>query len=209
VLRVFITTNDWMSMYIPPEDRRMFIMHSHLAQRWHEAEGRADYFVRLFEFFEKGGGGHVAAWLKNRDLSSFSPKAQIERTAGWAAVANSWGEPEDAASVALDLLGQPEVVFGAEMLRVQFDGVEDLAAMIKAPRKFTLRMSRAGYTAVKPPNGTERWQFGSDRIVFRSRLAFIKNSLAASKSSVEINAEVRRHGGEIARKIEAADAKGS
>ena len=34
VMRVFITTNDWMAMYIPPEDRRMFIMHSQKPQGW-------------------------------------------------------------------------------------------------------------------------------------------------------------------------------
>ena len=202
VLRVFITTNDWMSMYIPPEDRRMFIMHSHLPQRWHEAEGDAGYFERLFGFFETGGGGHVAAWLKNRDLSSFSPKAQIDRTSGWAAVANSWGEPEDAVTGALDALGAPEVVFGAELVRAQFDGAEEIAGLIRAPRRFVLRMSRAGYTSVRPPNSAERWSFGSETSVFRSRLAFVKSTLIGTRPSAEINAMIRAKGSEIAAKIE-------
>jgi hypothetical protein len=48
VMRVFVTTNDWMAMYIPPEDRRMFVMHSTLPQKWHETAGDPEYFLRLF-----------------------------------------------------------------------------------------------------------------------------------------------------------------
>ncbi len=96
VMRVFITTNDWMAMYIPPEDRRMFIMHSVLPQRWHELRNDPEYFQRLFAYFEHGGAGHVSDWLKKRDLSKFNPKAQVARTAGWEAVSNTWSEPETA-----------------------------------------------------------------------------------------------------------------
>jgi hypothetical protein len=178
VLRVFITTNDWMAMYIPPEDRRMFIMHSTLAQRWHEAEGDPSYFQRLFAYFEHGGGAHVASWLRARDLSKFNPKAQVERTAGWEAISNTWSEPEDAIGQAIDLLGTPDVLFASEMVQVQFDGAEEIAGMIKAPRKIGHRMQRSGYVAVKPRSGEDRWVVkGADGVVkFRSRLAFVKQS---------------------------------
>jgi hypothetical protein len=89
-MRIFITTNDWLSMYIPPEDRRMFVMHSEAEQRWHEAAGQLDYFSNLFAWFEAGGCGHISSWLKSRDLSKFNPKAQVVRTRGWEAVAASW-----------------------------------------------------------------------------------------------------------------------
>ena len=78
VLRLFITTNDWMAMYIPAEDRRMFIMHSTLEQKWHETAGMPDYFTRFFAWLESGGAEHVAAWLAQRDLTGFNPKAQVE-----------------------------------------------------------------------------------------------------------------------------------
>lgn len=184
VLRVFITTNDWMAMYIPPEDRRMFIMHSTLAQRWHELEGDPQYFQRLFAWFERGGGAHVAAWLRVRDLSQFNPKAQVARTAGWEAVSNTWSEPEDAVGQALDLLGTPPVVFGAEMLHVQFDGREELAGQLKSPRKIGHRMQRAGYIAVKPTDG-DRWVVRREdgTLLFRSRLAFVKQSAIPPRGS--------------------------
>lgn len=197
VMRVFITTNDWMAMYIPPEDRRMFIMHSTLPQRWHELRGDPEYFQRLFEYFETGGAGHVSEWLRQRDLSHFNPKAQVARTAGWEAVANTWSEPEDAVGQALDILGSPDVVFTSEMVRIQFDGRDEVASMAKSPRKMGHRMQRSGYIAVKPPKGFDRWVVKKDdgAVVFRSRLAFLKQSAALpGAASAEL---VQRHAAKL------------
>jgi len=176
VLRVFITTNDYLSMYIPPEDRRMFIMHSTLPQKWHEAEGFPHYFADLFQWFEAGGAGHVAAWLRARDLSEFNPKAQVEKTTGWAAVANTWGEPDDAVARALEALGSPDVLFGAEMANEQFDYAEEMRGTLKSPRKIGHRMQRSGYVLVNCPTAP-RWAFRGEGRVFRSRMAFVKQEL--------------------------------
>ena len=184
-LRVFITTNDWMSMYIPPEDRRMFIMHSHLPQKWHEREGNAGYFNDLFAWFEEGGINHVAAWLTTRTLAHFDPKAQVARTAGWGAVAASWGEPEDAIAWVIDHLGSPDVVLGQELVNPQFDHHEEVANMLKSPRKISHRMNRAGYVQVPvqktPDNTSDRWVFRKDGKSMRSRYAFVKADLSSDK----------------------------
>lgn len=176
ILRVFITTNDYLSMYIPPEDRRMFIMHSTLPQKWHEAEGFPHYFADLFQWFEAGGAGHVAAWLRERDLSEFDPKSQVEKTTGWAAVANTWGEPDDAVAHALEALGSPDVLFGAELVNEQFDYAEEVRGMLKSPRKIGHRMQRSGYMLVNCPTAP-RWSFRGEGRVFRSRMAFVKQEL--------------------------------
>lgn len=173
VIRVFITTNDWMSMYIPPEDRRMFIMHSSLAQRWHEAANDPDYFKRMFGWILDGGWRDVGAWLLARDISNFDPKAQVARTAGWSAVAQTWGEPDDVVSSALEALEMPPVLFGAELLSASFDEVEEIRGMLKSPRKIGHRMQRAGYLAVPLPDGASAWRFGK----FKSKLAFAKAEL--------------------------------
>ena len=174
VMRVFITTNDWMAMYIPPEDRRMFIMHSLLPQKWH-VEKEPDYFVNLFSWFDSGGLNNVAAWLRSRDLSRFDPKGQVAKTAGWEAVAGTWEEPEDGVAFALDELGHPPVVFGGELTGPQFDHRDDVANMLKSPRKIGHRMQKAGYVLVKCPDG-DRWQFRVGERTYRSRLAFVKQS---------------------------------
>jgi hypothetical protein len=196
VLRIFITTNDWMAMYIPPEDRRMFIMHSTLPQRWHETEGKPDYFVRLFAWLEAGGGGNVAAWLAGRSLAHFNPKAQVEKTMGWEAVASTWGEPEDAITLALEQLQMPNVVFAAELLRVQFDGQEEISGLMKSPRKIGHRMQRSGYLAMKPPSGELRWVFRHEGISFTSRLVFVKQDVL--KDAERALEAVREHGKMVA-----------
>lgn len=199
VLRVFITTNDWMAMYIPAEDRRMFIMHSTLPQKWHEAAGHPDYFVELFGWLERGGNDHVAAWLHARDLRHFNPKAQVQKTMGWQAVANTWSEPEDAVALALERLGQPRVVFPAELLRQQFDTVDELEGLLKSPRKIGHRMQRAGYLAMKPPNGDARWVFRHEGAAFSSRVAFVRQELMQEAAGAL--AHVRAHGKHVAATI--------
>ena len=203
-LRVFITTNDWMSMYIPPEDRRMFIMHSPLPQKWHEAEGNPGYFNDLFGWFESGGVGHVAAWLKARDLSAFDPKAQVARTAGWGAVAASWGEPEDGVAWALDKLGNPPAVLGQELVNPQFDHQEEVAAMLKSPRKIAHRMNRAGYVNVPAPGNAPRWDFQIGGKRLRARYAFVRSEMAKDINSAVALVKAR---GEMLLNQQSADEK--
>lgn len=206
VLRVFITTNDWMDMYIPPEDRRMFVMHSPLPARWHEAADDPEYFRRYFRWLnDEGGAAHVAAWLRARDLSVFDPKRQIERTAGWEAVAGSWGAPDDAIAAAVEHLGRPLVLFGQELLDAAFDGREEVAGMMKSPRKIAHRMKKEGYILRKCPEG-DRWMFRAEGKMFRSRLAFVREELV--RNGVECDREIEKRGRELAAMGGSAAAEG-
>lgn len=171
VMRIFITTNDWMAMYVPNEDRRMYIMHSRQPQAWQDER----YFTQLFGWFEGAGELEVARWLMNRDITQFNPKAQSRKTAGWDAITSTWGEPEDAVDTALLLLGHPDVVFGFEFLDLLFDGQEEMERILKSPRKIGYRMQKAGYLAIPCP-GAPRWSFYGVRRV-QARLAFAKQGL--------------------------------
>lgn len=172
VLRVFITTNEPQAMFIPDEDRRMFVLHSYLPYKWHEVEGDPLYFVRFFDWLEAGGTGHVAAWLRWRDISRFSAKAPPPRTTGWDAVAGTWEAPDDCVARALERLGRPDVLFGQELIDGAFDDKEEILGMMKSPRKIGHRMQRDGYLLKKRPDG-DRWTFDG----YRSRLAFVRASL--------------------------------
>jgi hypothetical protein len=201
VLRVFITTNDWMAMYIPPEDRRMFIMHSMLQQKWHEADGDEQYFVRLFTWIDanegESAGRDLGAWLRARDTSAFNAKGQVAKTLGWDAVSNSWGEAEDAVQGALDALGMPDVLFGGELLRDQFDGRDEIAGMLKSPRKLSHRLQKAGYLLVKPPGGSDRWHFTAEGGgIYRSRMGFVRQALL--RDPVKAHIALRERGEALA-----------
>jgi len=174
VMRIFITTNDWMAMYIPSEDRRMYIMHSQQPQKWKDAQ----YFTNLFGWFATGGEEEVARWLMKRDVSSFNPKAQSTKTAGWEAITNTWGEPEDAVDAALNALGRPNVLFGLELTDAVFDGKEDIDRALKSPRKIGFRMQKAGYIAIACPTAS-RWTFGGKgKRRIQARLAFAQQGMS-------------------------------
>lgn len=174
VMRVFMTTNDWMAMYIPPSDGRMFIAHSTLETDWQDALD-PDYFKKLYGWMDAGGSKDVGAWLRARDISEFNPQGKVPKTMGWKAVAASWDEPDDCVMQALEAMGSPPVVFGTEMAHLQFDGADEMAGMLRSPRKIAHRMTRAGYAMVK--SDTQRWSFKIGGQSFTSRLAFVKSSL--------------------------------
>lgn len=184
VMRVFMTTNNWLSMYIPSDDHRMFIMHSTLPKLWHAAS-EPEYFSKLFRWYKVERGCEcVAAWLRARDLSTFDPKAAPTQTEGWQAITSSWDEPEDGVRFALETLKWPDVVFGSELADPQFDGYEEVMNLLKSPRKIVQRMARSGYrqgplaTAVEGAGVEDgRWVFRSGSSgKFRSRLVFLKES---------------------------------
>ena len=135
------------------------------------------HFDQLFGWFEAGGDAAVARWLTERDIAHFSPKAQPPRTAGWEAVANTWSEPEDAFDAALTAMGRPDVFFGLELAETHaFDGAEDIAGLLKSPRKCGFRLQRAGYVALACP-GADRWSFAGPARRVQARLAFARQTL--------------------------------
>ena len=185
VMRVFITTNDYMAMYIPAEDRRMFIMHSEVAQNWHLKAGRPDHFVDLFGWFEKGGIEDCAQWLRERDLSKFDPKKPVEKTAGWETIASTWAEPDDGIVSALDSLGRPDVVFGSELADPLFDGHDEVLALLKSPRKIAHRMQASGYTTMPVLPDGERYAYVEQGVRFRSRHAFVRKDSGLTHEEVK------------------------
>lgn len=191
VLRVFLTTNDVQALFIPEEDRRLFVLHSYLPYKWHELEGDPHYFSRFFDWVSAGGAGHVAAWLRQRDISRFNSKSPPPRTSGWSSVAGTWETPDDAVAHALERLGRPDVVFGQELLDGAFDDRDEVLALLKSPRKCGHRMQRDGYLIHKRPDGGDRWRFGSGDKQFRSKLVFVKAGLLSNAAAAAVQIEAR------------------
>lgn len=198
VLRIFITTNNFMDMYVPHGDQRTFIMHSELESHWHVAEGRDQYFVDFYEWLNTTGPADLYAWLMARDISAFKPNGEMPKTEAWNRLATTWGEPEDGVTQVLDLLGRPDVMFGAELVRTQsFDVADELSGLLKSPNKLARRMYRAGYDLVNNLDGEDRWAFHVEGKVFRSKLAFKRK--AARMTATEAYAALRKRGLEIAK----------
>lgn len=176
VMRIFLTTNDRLAMYIPPEDRRLMVLHSELPQNWHLAADDVGYFDKLFAWLHTGGAGAVAGWLAARDISQFQPKGQVPKTGTWAEIAQRWDAPEDELTQALDMLGEPDCVLGSELSEQLFDGVEVLRKMMRG-RGFVFRMQQAGYKAVALPPGKAHWLQFHEGYRVKTSKAYVKEAL--------------------------------
>lgn len=190
VLRLFMTTNDRLALYIPPDDRRVMVLHSPLAKEWHLQED-PEYFKRLFHWLSyEGGAAAIAGWLMARDISKFDPHGQVPKTGAWAEIKQSWDAPDDEVSTALETLGHPDVVLGSELLEVLFDGQEELKRAMRS-KAFVFRMMKAGYVSVPRPDGHTHWRSDLNGVQVKTANAYVKESLAMPISEQQAAAKAR------------------
>jgi hypothetical protein len=184
VVRVFLTTNNYMDMHVPPGDRRIFLMHSTVPKGWHIADGDPDYFVKMFEWLFADGWAAVNAWLMARDISRFKPKSDPPKTAESLALEASWGTADDGVAHALQALShdekRPDVLLSSQMIDPVFDEQDEVVDMLKSPRKTAHRMLREGYVMVPKPEGLAQWRWKKDGVVVRCSMAFVKQNFAGN-----------------------------
>jgi hypothetical protein len=93
VLGVAITTNHKTDgIFLPDDDRRHYVAWSDLTKDDFEA----DYWTKLWGYYEDGGYGHVAAYLAFYDLTGFDPKAPPPKTDAFWDIVDASRAPEDA-----------------------------------------------------------------------------------------------------------------
>ena len=174
LMRVIITTNDPLALYVPENDRRLHFAKSDLQSKWADAE----YFDQLYNYYEAGGMAHVYAYLLKRDISKFNPKMKPAANAAWQSVVTSWNYPaHNPLSDVLDDLGWPDVFFSGELLKSEaaaFDSKEEMATLLKSSRKLSSMMQRNGYNTIHSENKNNGWKFCHGGKAFRSRIAFVK-----------------------------------
>ena len=93
VLGVAMTTNHKTDgIFLPDDDRRHYVAWSDLTKDDFEA----DYWTKLWGYYEDGGYGHVAAYLASYDLTGFDPKAPPPKTDAFWDIVDASRAPEDA-----------------------------------------------------------------------------------------------------------------
>lgn len=202
---VILTTNDPLTMYIPPEDRRLFVMNSPL-----ESPGKGgwpvDYFERIYAYLNAGGALAAAKWLSERQYSATSLRALPTKTRGKKAIVDSAIQArrtpiddvfEDYSNEEVDgkPRGRPEVIFPndltAYVLRAEkFDDEARILQAIKA-KNFHFKMAEHGYDLVKNDLATE-WRCGK----YRSRIAFVDKSVPESEREKIVRAALAERGKE-------------
>lgn len=180
---VVLTTNDPLTMYIPAEDRRLFVMTSPLEDPKISNSFTPNYFEEMYDYFTKGGEEAVVHWLRNRDINAFNPATPPPMTRGKKAIIESAHQvrrsPVDDVfeSYCDSIGGKPTCFFPKDLISfVQkselFDDVNKAIGMIKA-KNFHFKMAERGYDMVRHPWKNE-WVKGK----FRSRTAFVDRRLS-------------------------------
>jgi hypothetical protein len=184
VLGLIMTTNDAVNgLYLPPDDRRHFVVNSSLDR----GEFPVDYFPGLYAWYEGGGYGNVAAFLRSLDLRSFDPKAPPRKTDAFRAIVLANAAPEEGElGELLEGLGHPDVVtLTALRQSAELRRLHDVVALLTDPKRrraIAHRLAECGYDPVANPerqDGLWRVQGYRGAIYARRDLALRERVVAA------------------------------
>lgn len=193
VCGLIITSNHKTDgLYLPADDRRHFVA-------WSEAkreEFDADYWTRLYGWYENGGSGvhhggigHVVAYLRQLDLSGFDPKAPPPKTAAFWAMVQAGEAPESGElRDVLEQCGDPEcltlidLIQGAEALRL-FDLASELKDR-RNRRSLPHKLERVGYVPVRNPDADDGLFkiLGKRQTVYAQRQLSLASQIKAARA---------------------------
>jgi uncharacterized protein DUF5906 len=171
---VIITTNHKTDgIYLPADDRRHFVAWS---ERTKEDEAfRGDYWRKIWTYYSMDGLQHVTAYLRQRDISGFNPKAPPPKTpAFWTIVDANRAPEESELTDLLESLGDPKAV---TLGRVQSAVKGDFAEWLndrRNRRAMPHRFEKCGYTPVRNPDAAD----GLWKISGRRQVVYAKTELS-------------------------------
>jgi hypothetical protein len=162
VLGLIVTTNHKTDgLYLPSDDRRYYVAWSHRTKE----EFTEEYFNRMWTWLLcEGGNEHVAAYLAQRDLSTFNSHAPPRQTAAFFDIVHAGRCPEDAELAdVLDELKRPEIctlpMLAASKIGASLEWLLDHRHRRSIPH----RMERCGYVTCRNPNAADGLWFINGR----------------------------------------------
>jgi hypothetical protein len=103
---IFTTNYKQTGIYLPADDRRHYVCWSDLSKE----DFSADYWPKIWGWYDSGGDRHVAAYLATLDISSFDAKAPPPKTpAFWDIVDSNRPTEESELADVLDQMGEPVI----------------------------------------------------------------------------------------------------
>lgn len=187
---VVITSNHKTDgLYLPADDRRHFVAWSEIGKEDERIAG--DYWNRLHAYYEDGGNEAVAAFLLERDIAGFDPKAAPPRTAAFWAVADAY-RPSEESELAdlLDLMERPDaftigmLLHTAETQSAGDGGFADWLKDRKNRRATPHRLEACGYVPARNPDALDGlWRIRNRRQVIYAKAALApRDQIAAARS---------------------------
>lgn len=168
VCGVVITTNHRIGgLYLPADDRRHYVAWTDCTKD----DFPDDYWTQLYEWYERGGTQHVAAYLRAYDLSGFNPKAPPAKTPAFWDLVDADRAPEDAELAdALDRLGYPAAVTLNDLVGPAQTAFAEWLHDRKNARQVPYRMQMAGYVPVRNDAAKDGlWKLSGRRQVVYAR----------------------------------------
>ncbi len=185
VCGVVITTNHKTDgIYLPPDDRRHYVAWSDLAA----TAFPSTYWQTLYAWYTETRCGHVAAYLAERDISGFDPKAPPPKTPAFHDIVDTNRAPEDAELAdALDAVGNPPAITRATIAAQSSPSFREWLQDRRNSRQVPHRMESAGYARVPNPDASDgRWKIAQKRQTVYARTDLTaRDRLIAAKSLVE------------------------
>jgi hypothetical protein len=185
VCGVIITTNHLTDgIYLPADDRRHFVAWSDCTRE----QFPADYWRRLYAWYQAGGIEHVGAYLHALDLSDFDAKAPPPKTAAFWSVVDANRAPEDAELAdALERLGRPMATTLTAIASCAENGFGEWIRDRKNSRQIPHRLEAVGYAPVRNDSSSDgRWKIGGkNQVVYAQQLLSIRERLQAVRMFVE------------------------
>jgi hypothetical protein len=165
---IIITTNHKSDgIYLPADDRRHFVAWSD----FHKEDFAPDYWTKLWSWYDTGGDGHVAAFLKQVDLSTFDAKAPPPKTPAFWEIVDASRAPEDAEMAdAIDALGSPNALTLDQIASRAGGTFPDWLRDRKNTRRIKHRLEACGYVAVRNEGAKDGlWKLSGRRQVIYAR----------------------------------------
>lgn len=199
---VVLTTNDPLTMYIPPEDRRLFVMTSPLPDQKTTLVFPERYFQDLYAYLEDGGSDAVIRWLLTRDISGLNPGDPPPMTDGKRAIIDSAHQirrthVDDLFDAYCDRLcngESPPVIFHGDLWKFAecglFDDREGALRALKA-KGFHFKMAERGYDMWKNPHARS-WRVRKPEGEFNSLTAYVSRTVPRDEQLRLIETELQR-----------------
>lgn len=187
VMGVIITTNHKSDgIYLPADDRRHFVAWSPRSKD-HFPDG---YWADIYGWFERGGTGHVCAYLRELDLATFDAKAPPPKTAAfWSVVAASEAPESGELRDVLDSMNNPRAItlqaVAAAAEDLMLFGLRDELRDRKGRRSVSFKFERVGYVPVRNPDSPSDGLFtggGRRQVVYAAKALSLAEQVRAAKA---------------------------
>jgi hypothetical protein len=171
------TTNNEDGFYLPEDDRRHLVEWSDVTRD----EFPEGFWVNFHNWYQnKGGYGHVAAYLTELDLSEFNPHAVPPRTEAFLRIVQINRAPEETELANLiNAMGNPDIVtveslIDAAQPATPYSQLSSFALWLserKNRRAIPRRLKAAGYVSVTYPLADHgQWTINGQRMVLYAKV---------------------------------------